>query len=130
MSSIIFFFRQPGRLLSRWLLGVGLLALLAGCGSYQVSGGVSEGIDLAYQQYAEGDCVSTIQTLSRVERMLRSYRFLQPEVSLLRGLCLERQGYFVDAMETYNYIVTTFPQSEYAYRAKARLKVLSTQPAS
>ncbi|WP_426416306.1 tetratricopeptide repeat protein [Aestuariirhabdus sp. LZHN29] len=122
--------RQGFRALHRVLLGVGVVAVLTGCGSYRVSSGVSEGLDLAYKQYADGDCVSTMQTLSKVERMLSSYRFLQPEVSLLRGLCLERQGYFMDAMETYNYILNTFPQSEYAYRAKARLKVLSVKPTS
>ncbi|MCL6417553.1 hypothetical protein MIB92_17970 [Aestuariirhabdus sp. Z084] len=123
-------YRQSCCLLLRLSQGIVVALTLVGCSGYQVSTSVNEGMDLAHQQYADGDCVATIQTLSKVERMLRSYRFMQPEVSLLRGLCLERQGYYLDAMETYNYIVATFPQSEYAYRAKARLKVLTTKPAS
>ena len=49
---------------------------------------------------------------------------MQPEISLLRGQCLERQALFVDAMHTYQFIVTNYPASEYAYRARARMDTL------
>jgi hypothetical protein len=49
---------------------------------------------------------------------------MQPEISLLRGQCLERQALFVDAMQTYQFIVTNYPASEYAYRARARADTL------
>lgn len=50
--------------------------------------------------------------------------YLQPEISLLRGQCLERQSLFVDAAQTYHFIIARYPTSEYAYRAKARLETL------
>ena len=43
---------------------------------------------------------------------------------LLRGQCLERQSLFVDAAQTYQFIIARYPTSEYAYRAKARLETL------
>jgi len=49
---------------------------------------------------------------------------MQPEISLLRGQCLERQALFVDAMQTYQFITSHYPASEYAYRARARMNTL------
>jgi TolA-binding protein len=49
---------------------------------------------------------------------------MQPEISLLRGQCLERQALFIDAMQTYQFIITQYPASEYAYRARARMDTL------
>jgi hypothetical protein len=49
---------------------------------------------------------------------------MQPEISMLRGQCLERQSLFVDATQTYLFIINRFPMSEYSYRAKARLETL------
>ncbi|MNG99749.1 hypothetical protein D3C79_589280 [compost metagenome] len=45
-------------------------------------------------------------------------------MSLLRGQCLERQKLFVDAAQTYQFILQRYPQSEYAFRARARLQTL------
>jgi hypothetical protein len=59
-----------------------------------------------------------------VDRESRSRRYVQPEVSMLRGQCLERQKLFVDAVQTYQFIITQYPSSEYAYRARARLDTL------
>jgi TolA-binding protein len=49
-----------------------------------------------------------------------------PEVSMMRGLCLERQKLFIDAAQTYQFIMASYPQSEYAYRARARLETLQS----
>jgi TolA-binding protein len=43
---------------------------------------------------------------------------------MLRGLCLERTKFYLDAAQTYQYIINEFPKSEYAYRAKARIETL------
>jgi len=43
---------------------------------------------------------------------------------MLRGQCLERQKLFVDAAQTYQFIITQYPYSEYAFRARARLETL------
>ena len=45
---------------------------------------------------------------------------------MLRGLCLERTMMFIDAAQTYQFIIATYPQSEYAYRARARLETLQS----
>ncbi|MDP3817315.1 tol-pal system YbgF family protein [Pseudomonas sp.] len=81
-------------------------------------------LNSAYQAYDRGECEAAMLSLSKAERTSRSRRYMQPEISLLRGQCLERQALFVDAMQTYQFIVTTYPASEYAYRARARMDTL------
>jgi hypothetical protein len=62
--------------------------------------------------------------LSQTERRIRSRPYLQPEISLLRGQCLERQALYLDAIQVYRYMLATHPHSEYSYRAAARLETL------
>ena len=81
-------------------------------------------LDEAYRHYTAGDCDQVLLELSRAERNSRSRSYIQPEISLLRGQCLERQRLFVDAAQTYEFIVEHHPHSEYAYRARARLETL------
>lgn len=81
-------------------------------------------LDEAYRHYTAGDCDQVLLELSRAERNSRSRSYIQPEISLLRGQCLERQRLFVDAAQTYEFIVARHPHSEYAYRARARLETL------
>jgi hypothetical protein len=64
--------------------------------------------------------------LSKVDRESRSRRYVQPEVSMMRGQCLERQKLFVDAVQTYQFLITQYPYSEYAFRARARLETLQS----
>ncbi|AYC34117.1 tetratricopeptide repeat protein [Pseudomonas cavernae] len=78
----------------------------------------------AYREYGRGNCERVMLELSQVERKSRSRGYIQPEVSLLRGQCLERQNLFVDAAQTYQFIIARYPSSEYAYRARARLDTL------
>lgn len=106
--------KSPGLLL--------LLASLAGCASQNHDTDINN----AYRAYARDSCAQVYLHLSSAERRSR-YRAQQrqPEVSLLRGLCLERQGLYLDAAETYLYLREHYPQSEYSYRAAARLETLS-----
>ncbi|WP_277052848.1 tetratricopeptide repeat protein [Zestomonas thermotolerans] len=97
-----------------------LALILAGCTRWSMD----RHLNNAYREYARGDCERVMLELSQVERKSRSRRYVQPEVSLLRGQCLERQSLFVDAAETYRFILAQFPGSEYAYRARARLETL------
>jgi hypothetical protein len=78
----------------------------------------------AYRAYDVGDCQRVTLELSQVDRESRSRRYVQPEVSMLRGQCLERQKLFVDAAQTYQFIISQYPASEYAFRARARLDTL------
>jgi outer membrane protein assembly factor BamD (BamD/ComL family) len=98
-----------------------LAVALAATGCTRVS--LDHHLNNAYRAYNEGDCAQAALELSQAERKSRSRNYLQPEISLLRGQCLERESLFVDAAQTYQFI-TRYPASEYAYRARARLQTL------
>ncbi len=78
----------------------------------------------ANRAYANGDCDAVMYNLSKVDRESRARRYVQPEVSMLRGQCLERQKLYIDAAQTYQFIISQYPYSEYAFRAQARLDTL------
>ncbi|RON43145.1 tetratricopeptide repeat protein [Pseudomonas frederiksbergensis] len=80
----------------------------------------------AYSAYDRGNCEQVMLELSKVDRASRARRYVQPEVSMMRGQCLERQKLFIDAAQTYQYIIASYPDSEYAYRARARLETLES----
>jgi len=96
-------------------------AVSIGCSSRSA---LDRHLDSAYRHYQAGDCEQVMLALSQSERRSRQRDNLQPEISLLRGQCLERQGLFVDAAQTYRFILMRYPASEYAYRARARLETL------
>lgn len=104
----------------RTLIILTLLAATAGCTRWSLD----RHLNNAYSSYEDGDCADVMLELSKAERKSRSRQYLQPEISLLRGQCLERQKLFVDAAQTYQFIIARYPTSEYAYRAKARLETL------
>lgn len=101
------------------ILSLALLGLV-GCTRYTLD----RNLDAAYKHYNSGNCDTALLELSIAERNSRSRRYVQPEISLLRGQCLERQKLFVDAAQTYEFILQQYPSSEYAYRARARLETL------
>jgi outer membrane protein assembly factor BamD (BamD/ComL family) len=80
----------------------------------------------AYSAYDRGNCEQVMLELSKVERSSRARQYVWPEVSMMRGQCLERQKLFIDAAQTYQFIMASYPQSEYAYRARARLETLQS----
>jgi len=104
----------------RTLLILTLALSAAGCTRWSLD----HHLNNAYRAYEKGDCEAVMLALSKAERKSRSRNYLQPEISLLRGQCLERQSLFVDAAQTYQFIISRYPASEYAYRARARLDTL------
>ena len=104
-----------------------LIAVLAlsvtGCARWSMN----HHMNLAYSAYDRGNCEQVILELSKVERSSRARPYVWPEVSMMRGQCLEKQMLFIDAAQTYQYIIETYPHSEYAYRARARLETLQSQ---
>lgn len=104
----------------RILIAVALLAALGGCTRWSMD----RHLNNAYQAYEQGNCDAVMLELSQVDRTSRSRRYVQPEVSMLRGQCLERQKLYVDAAQTYQFIINQYPSSEYAYRSQARLQTL------
>jgi len=105
----------------RTLIILFLATLSVGCSSRSA---LDRHLDAAYQHYQAGDCDNVMLELSQAERRSRPHDNVQPEISLLRGQCLERQGLFVDAAQTYRFIQTRYPASEYAFRGHARLETL------
>lgn len=105
----------------RTLFIIVLVTLSVGCSSRNA---LHRHLDTAYKQYELGDCGQVMLELSQAERRSRPRDNLQPEISLLRGQCLERQGLFVDAAQTYQFIQSRYPASEYAFRSRARLETL------
>jgi hypothetical protein len=104
----------------RTLIVLALLTTVVGCTRWSMDNHLNN----AYRSYAAGNCDSVMLELSQVDRESRARPFVWPEVSMLRGQCLERQSLFVDAAQTYQFIVTEYPTSEYAFRARARLETL------
>lgn len=98
-----------------------LATLSIGCSSRSA---LDRHLDAAYQQYEAGNCGRVMLELSQAQRFSRPRDNLQPEISQLRGQCLEREGLFVDAVQTYRFIIERYPASEYAYRSHARLQTL------
>lgn len=98
-----------------------MLAAISGCTRWSMN----SNLDHAYLAYERGDCERVMLDLSKVERQSRSRRYVQPEVSMLRAQCLERQKLYVDAAQTYQFLIAHYPTSEYAYRARARLDTLA-----
>lgn len=97
-----------------------LMIGLAGCTRVNLD----HHLNNAYRAYDEGDCATAILELSQAERNSRARSYMQPEISLLRGQCLERLQLYVDAAQTYHFIIGRYPTSEYAFRAQARLDTL------
>ncbi|SDZ20542.1 hypothetical protein [Pseudomonas sp. NFIX28] len=104
----------------RFVLIAALAVSVVGCTRWSMD----HHLNTAYRAYDAGNCERVMLELSQVDRTSRSRRYIQPEVSMLRGQCLERQKLFLDAAQTYQYIITEHPSSEYAYRARARLETL------
>jgi len=104
----------------RILLVLALAASVVGCTRWSMNSHLNN----AYRSYDRGNCEDVMLQLSQVDRESRTRQYVQPEVSMLRGQCLERQKLFVDAAQTYRFIITQYPYSEYAYRAQARLDTL------
>lgn len=106
----------------RFLLIAVLALSVVGCTRWSMN----HHLNNAYSAYERGNCEQVTLELSKVERASRARPYVWPEVSMLRGLCLERQKLFVDAAQTYQFIIASYPQSEYAFRARARLETLQS----
>ena len=69
----------------------------------------------AYSAYDRGNCEQVMLELSKVERDSRARPYVWPEVSMMRGLCLERQKMFIDAAQTYQFIMASYPPVSYTH---------------
>jgi outer membrane protein assembly factor BamD (BamD/ComL family) len=106
----------------RFVLIAALALSVVGCTRWSMD----HHLNNAYHAYDRGNCEQVMLELSKVDRESRSRRYMQPEVSMMRGQCLERQKMFIDAAQTYQFLITQYPDSEYAFRARARLETLQS----
>jgi hypothetical protein len=106
----------------RFVLIAALALSVTGCTRFSMN----HHLNNAYSAYDRGNCEQVMLELSKVERASRARPYVWPEVSMMRGQCLERQKLFIDAAQTYQFIIASYPQSEYAYRARARLETLQS----
>ena len=81
----------------------------------------------AYKSFEKGECNKVLARLSEAERYKEPTPELRAEISFLRARCLETQQEISDAKGIYKYIISTFPQSQYAFSAKERLKILEQE---
>ncbi|MBH2036179.1 MAG: tetratricopeptide repeat protein [Pseudomonadales bacterium] len=106
----------------RFVLIAALALSVTGCTRWSMN----HHLNNAYSAYDRGNCEQVMLELSKVDRASRARRYVQPEVSMMRGQCLERQKMFIDAAQTYQFIIASYPHSEYAFRARARLETLQS----
>jgi outer membrane protein assembly factor BamD (BamD/ComL family) len=109
------------------VLLLALLPALCSCVSMAQRGAV----DLAYRAYNKGDYPLALRRLSRAESYHSEMSDRQhAEVLLLKGRCVEGIGNRAEAASLYEYLVKTYPDTEFAARAKGRLEELRQAGAS
>ena len=102
-----------------------LCPVLCSCVSMAQRGAVG----LAYQAYKKGDYVTALRKLSEAESYhsdMSNER--HAEISFLKGRCVEGMGNRAEAASLYEYVIKTYPDTEYAARAKGRLEELRKAP--
>ena len=90
---------------------------LAGCATAQRGA-----MTTARSSINRGKYVSALEALGRAEGYVEPTPGLKAEISFLRAICYEGLGRHNDARGALEYIVDRFPDSSYAYQAKARLQ--------
>jgi outer membrane protein assembly factor BamD (BamD/ComL family) len=92
---------------------------LAGCATAQ-RGALSR----AYSKVEDGKYEGALNDLSRSEKYTSPSEELQAEIAFLRGHCYEALSRLPEAIGSYQYLIEHFPNSIYAYQAKAKLEAL------
>ncbi len=105
----------------RALIVLALAASAVGCTRWSMD----HHLNNAYRAYDRGDCARVMLELSQVDRTSRARPFIHPEVSLLRGQCLERQALYVDAAQTYQY--RSAPPTHLPEPAEPRAQLLESR---
>ena len=107
----------------RRLISLGATALvltLAGCATAQKGSMLSVYSDIKKEHFN-----AALAELSSAEGYVKPTPQLQAEISYLRGQCYEGLNRQSEAVGSYKYVATTFPESSYAFQAKERLLALS-----
>lgn len=102
------------------ILFAALVLVFQSCGGMAQDGAMMR----AYKSFEKGECDKVLIRLSEAERLTAPTPELKAEILFLRARCLEIQQETSDAKGLYKYIISTFPQSQSAFKAKERLKML------
>ena len=110
--------------MKRITLLVALLACaLGGCTIAQRGG-----IDLAYRAYNKKDYATALRKLAEAEKFRETSPALKAEIAYLRAKSYEGLGNTAEAIGCYRYVATQFPDSQYAFMAKEKVKELEQRP--
>jgi len=94
---------------------------LCGCGTFMQKGALSS----AYRNYDKRDYEDTLSLVSQAESYASPAPELKAEMVFLKALALEKLEREDEAQGSLNYLVEQFPETEYGYRAKVKLKEIA-----
>jgi tetratricopeptide (TPR) repeat protein len=97
-----------------------LLPALSSCVSLVQAGAT----DRAYKYYRKGDYVTALRMLTSAESYGRMPEPRHAEICYLKGRCLEGLGNRDEAVMLYEYLIKTYPATEFAARARGRIQEL------
>ena len=108
------------------LLSVLLIALLPVFGACTMA--QRGAIGRAYGSYNSHDYVRALRRLSEAESYGEVTDQRRAEICFLKGRCVEGMGNRIEAASLYEFLIKTYPDSEFAARAKGRLEELRQKP--
>ena len=97
-----------------------LMTFLGGCSSALQKGAMIG----AYDAIENNNCTLAYKKLRSAEQYSETTPQLAAEISYLRAVCLEQEGRYREAIGQHLYLIKTYPESEYAYRAKSKIVLL------
>jgi outer membrane protein assembly factor BamD (BamD/ComL family) len=109
--------------LSLLVLLLALLPALCSCAVAQ-----SGALGRAYGSYNKGNYVTALKRLSEAESYGTVSDQRHAEIYYLKGRCLEGMNNRGEAAGLYEFLIKTYPDSEFAARAKGRLEELRKTP--
>ena len=107
--------------ISNYIAAVICIVILAGCDAAQKGA-----IQWAYSDIEKGKYESALSNLSSAESYKEPTPELKAEILYLRALCYGKLERYDEAIGVLMYIIDKFPDSSYAYQAKATLFRLKT----
>jgi hypothetical protein len=82
----------------------------------------------AYRSYIHRDYMGALREIHIAESVGELSYWRQADASLLMGRCLEGMGHRLEAASQYEYVIKTYPDTQYAACASGRLEELRNQP--
>lgn len=112
------------RKISNWAAAFICIVILAGCDGLAQRGA----LQFAYTDIKTGKYESALKNLSDAESYKKPTPELEAEMLYLKAVCYSGMGRHEEAIGLLVYIIDKFPDSSYAYQAKAKLVIKPLQP--